>query len=785
MSNVARQVPEDSFELSMIRQSARDFAARHARKKGAWLRDVADDYIEEIRRLGWLAMFVPEQYGGLDLDFKTMAALVEELGRGLVAEPLVAIAVLGTRSLVLGDKEVLKERLLPRCVSGDELPALAWQELRGEYDPGVVSTRASLESGDWRIDGGKNFILGAGMATGFVVSARTDSGIALFWIDRHAAGVELSFESRVDGSKLGILKLTGVVVPAGNMVASAMVGHRVLEQALDEAVVMTSVEAYGVLSAALDVTLAFMRARVQFDRPIGTFQALQHRAVDLYLLQQLTSAAVGEAVEAMDATSDSRERSIAASRAKCRSSMAGLKVGKESIQLHGAIGYTDEYIIGHHLKRLLVLSAVLGNAGTHRTRLRALGLHLKDDTFAAAPPLSLGSPSSAEPGSQDWNDMDDAEFRESALRFFDEHCPRSLRFMPNRPRWDEVREWYSTLSRKGWLAPGLPREYGGMGLAPGKLLIYFEAAAMIGLPRLHDQGINQVAPILIARGTQAQRKAFIPKIISGDHVWCQGYSEPDAGSDLAALRTQARLEGEYFIVNGQKTWTSMAHDATHMYALVRTDRSAKKQKGISFLLIDLDQPGVTIRPIKNLTGDDEFCEVFLDDVRTHCSNLVGEMNDGWSVAKSLLGFERTVAGSPRRCFLMLNHLHTVARHTGKIHDAVFADLLAQLELDVLDLSALYERLGAKLRGGGLPGSEVSGMKILATETLQRLTDLLVSAVDDAGGLYGEQTFGAERIDVLAHYFTARPFTIFGGSNEIQRNIIATRVLGLPKEDRHG
>ena len=175
--------------------------------------------------------------------------------------------------------------------------------------------------------------------------------------------------------------------------------------------------------------------------------------------------------------------------------------------------------------------------------------------------------------------------------------------------------------------------------------------------------------------------------------------------------------------------------------------------------------------------------MFLDNVRTHRSNLVGELNAGWTVAKTLLGFERNIAGSPRRCFLLLNYLDAVAAATGKADDPVFADRLTQLRLDVMDLSSLYERFCEKLRGGGLPGFEVSGMKIWATESAQRLTELLVNAVDDAGGLYGPQFIGNTEVNVLAQFFNTRPFTIFGGTNEVQRNIIATRVLKLPRSDK--
>ena len=772
----------DQSELALIREAAHKFAMDHPPRKGESLLDTPQDILAQMGKLGWFGMLVPEAYGGLGLDFRAMAALLEELGRGLNAEPLVGAAVLAARTLVLGDNETLKQRLLPALASGTALAAVAWQENTGGCVSDTIATTATRDGAHWRIQGRKRFVAGASAAAGFIVSAATPDGLALFWVDRDAPGLKREYEVRVDGSRSGLLDCVGVLVSQDAVVATAQVGQSVLARAVDEATVMASVELYGVMSRALEITLEYLRNRVQFGRAIGSFQALQHRTVDLHILEQLTSASVEAAITALDSTSDERERTIAASRAKCRSSLAGLEIGRESIQMHGAIGYTDEYIVGRYLKRALTLSALFGNAEFHRRRLAALDLRqvATDETQSIQ---SAGATATRPTDKHDWNAMSDAEFRSTAMRFFEDNCPQELRFLPNRPRWVQVKDWYFTLSRGGWLAPGLPVEHGGMGLKPAKLLVYHEVAAATGAPRLHDQGINQVAPVLIARGTDEQKREYLPRIISGENVWCQGYSEPNAGSDLAGLRTEARLEGDDFIINGQKIWTSMAHDATHMYALVRTDKTAKKQSGISFLLVDLRQPGVTVRPIRNLGGDDEFCEVFLDNVRTHRSNLVGELNAGWTVAKTLLGFERNIAGSPRRCFLLLNYLDAVAAATGKADDPVFADRLTQLRLDVMDLSSLYERFCEKLRGGGLPGFEVSGMKIWATESAQRLTELLVNAVDDAGGLYGPQFIGNTEVNVLAQFFNTRPFTIFGGTNEVQRNIIATRVLKLPRSDK--
>lgn len=379
----------------------------------------------------------------------------------------------------------------------------------------------------------------------------------------------------------------------------------------------------------------------------------------------------------------------------------------------------------------------------------------------------------------DWNALSHEAFRERAARFFDEQCPPDLRHFTRRQRWKVVKPWFLILSHHGWLAPAWPVEWGGMGLDPIKQLIYIEEYERAGAPRLLDQALTNLGSILIARGTQSQREHYLPKILSGEHVWCQGYSEPNAGSDLASLRTEARQEGDWFIINGQKIWTSMAFDATHMFALVRTDKSARKQAGISFLMFPMDQPGVTVRPIRDIAGSEEFCEVFLEDVRAHRDDLVGELNAGWSIAKTLLGFERVWSGSPRQSQIALSRLEEVARANGAWKDPVFQDKYASLAFDVHDLAAMYERLVRSLVEGVGFGLESSLLKMTATETCQRVSEMIVEVAGHAGALDGLVDVEGSRIDVLTPFLESRGPTIYGGSNQIQRNILAKQLLRLP------
>jgi alkylation response protein AidB-like acyl-CoA dehydrogenase len=282
-------------------------------------------------------------------------------------------------------------------------------------------------------------------------------------------------------------------------------------------------------------------------------------------------------------------------------------------------------------------------------------------------------------------------------------------------------------------------------------------------------------------GTPEQRSYYLPKAFSGEHICCQGYSEPNAGSDLAALATSAKRDGGDFVVNGQKIWTTLAQDATHMFCLVRTDANAKAQAGISFILIDFKSPGITVRPIRNIAGDEEFCEVFFDDVRVPVTNLVGELNDGWRIAKALLSFERIFIGSPKQCQHALNRLHELADARGLWDDPVFVDRLTRFEIDVADLESLYKEFADILRRGATLGPDVSLLKIWASETVLRLSEFMLEAAGASGAYAGDVDVGGHRIDVLSHYYNARPTPIYGGSNEIQRNILAKQILQLPSE----
>ena len=374
--------------------------------------------------------------------------------------------------------------------------------------------------------------------------------------------------------------------------------------------------------------------------------------------------------------------------------------------------------------------------------------------------------------------LDDDGFRMRVRSWLAANYPPELRNPPKRLHWNESKPWYMKLAAQGWLAPGWPREHGGMGLSPGKQLIHIEEFERHGCARLPDHGIVMVGPLLIRYGTEAQKQFFLPKILSGEHIWCQGYSEPNAGSDLAGLATSAVPDGDAWVVNGQKTWTTLATDANWIFLLVRTEREAKKQEGISFLLVPMDAPGVTVRPIVNLELHDEFCETFFDDVRVPQANLVGAVNQGWTMAKALLGFERIFLGSPRQSAYALTRLRLLAERMGVSDDATFQDRYVRLRLDLADHKALYETFAAKLRRGEALGADVSMLKVHQSELFQRITDAMLEIAGENAGLL-EPMEGNRELHPSGLFIQARPSSIYGGTNEIQRNIIARNVLDLP------
>ena len=392
---------------------------------------------------------------------------------------------------------------------------------------------------------------------------------------------------------------------------------------------------------------------------------------------------------------------------------------------------------------------------------------------------------------------DEQAFRVQVRGFLREQLPsdisQKLLNMKRLHREDIVR-WHKILAKQGWAAPSWPKKFGGPGWSTIQQHIFEEECASAGAPPVLAFGVRMVAPVIMHFGNAAQQEYFLPKILSGEHWWCQGYSEPGSGSDLASLKTRAERRGDKYIVNGQKTWNTLGHYADWIFCLVRTNTEVRQQEGISFLLIDMKSPGISVRPIKLIDGGEtEVNEIWFDNVEVPVENRIGEENKGWTYAKVLLGHERVGIAQTGAAKRELHKLKQVASRTlsgGKplIQEQRFRDRLAELELEIMALEFTVLRVLSLEAKGGNPGPESSVLKIKGSEIQQLLTELKMLAigqyahgyVPDASelGWQGDPAWAVDIGGYAARYFNMRKTTIFGGSNEIQRNIIAQRILGL-------
>ncbi len=357
----------------------------------------------------------------------------------------------------------------------------------------------------------------------------------------------------------------------------------------------------------------------------------------------------------------------------------------------------------------------------------------------------------------------------------------------------DMEGWHATLNARGWLANHWPIEYGGTGWSPVERHIFEEECCAAYAPRVVPFGLSMLGPVLIRYGSEAQKKHWLPRILDGSDWWCQGYSEPGAGSDLASLRMKAERDGDHYILNGQKTWTTLAQFANMMFCLVRTSGEGKPQAGISFLLVDMSSPGIELRPIHLLEGTHEVNDVFFTDVRVPVENLVGEENRGWTYAKYLLTYERTNIAGVGFSNVALKELKAIARDQRRggrslSQDPLFAARLARVEIELENMKTTNLRVVSAAAGGGAPGPESSMLKIKGTEIRQEIDSLKRRALGAYAQPYQADAFepgyngpsaGPDyAAPVAKNYFNNRKISIFGGSNEIQKNIITKMILGL-------
>lgn len=382
----------------------------------------------------------------------------------------------------------------------------------------------------------------------------------------------------------------------------------------------------------------------------------------------------------------------------------------------------------------------------------------------------------------------DIAFRDEVRAFLTARLPQDISetfFGYQRHSWHQMIRWHKILAEQGWVAPSWPVEHGGTGWTPMQQYIFDSEAMLSGAPRLRPFGLKMIGPVLIRFGTDAQKARFLPRILSAEEYWCQGFSEPGAGSDLASLKTRAVRDGDHYVVNGQKTWTTTAQHADWMFTLVRTDPEAERpQSGISMLLIDLKSPGIDVRPIRTIDGDHHVNEVFLDNVCVPADLLVGEENNGWTCAKFLLGNERVSianVGQSKAELVLLKRLATTRMrgNTALIDDPVFARKLADLEADFLAQEVTNLRMLSSIKPGGEVGALSSFLKLRGSEIQQRIQELAMEATGPDAAPWRAHRENGHMDGYGTHgWLLSRAYTIFGGSSEVMKNIVAKQILGF-------
>ncbi|MDK1024440.1 MAG: acyl-CoA dehydrogenase family protein [Gammaproteobacteria bacterium] len=394
--------------------------------------------------------------------------------------------------------------------------------------------------------------------------------------------------------------------------------------------------------------------------------------------------------------------------------------------------------------------------------------------------------------------MSSEVFRQEVRAFLEENCAQSMR---NRSfHWedahevyntDDARQWLDAMAAKGWTAPSWPSEYGGGGLDREEHQVLAEELARIkAVAPLTGMGLAMIGPTLLEFGTEDQKQRHIPKIVSGEVSWCQGYSEPGAGSDLASLQTRAVLEGDHFVINGQKIWTSGAQYADWMFALVRTNPDVPKHEGISFVLLDMHQEGITIKPIQLISGSSPFCETFFDDAIALREDLVGELNKGWTVGKRLLQFERSgvgpvsSSGGEKKKEQPRNELAELAKHylgesDNRISDHAAREKVIRHTMDQKAFTLTAERVIQENLSGKTPGAATSIFKLVGSNLMQESNELKSTLRGVQGAGWEGNDFTESELEATRSWLTTRAVTIYGGTNEVQMNIISKRVLGLP------
>ena len=802
-----------------LRSAVRGFLASKSAEetvRGLMATDAGDDHAvwrQMSDQLGLQGIAVPEEYEGAGFGYLELGIIFEEMGRALLCAPYLSTVALAAEALLRCGDEAARKDLLPALATGRAIGTLAVLEQPGRWDEAGVRTRAHRSGAGWVLDGGKRHVPDGHIADLIMVAARTPAGVSLFAVDGEAPGLRRVPVPTLDQTRKQA-HLEFAATPA-RLVGDSGGGWPVIRRVLDAAAVLLAAEQVGGASRAVEMAADYAGLRIQFGRPIGSFQAVKHLCADMLTEAEAARSAAYYGLWAL-ASGASEDLPAAASLAKVYCSAAYTKIAADAIQVHGGIGFTWEHPAHLYLKRAKSSEAMFGTPAYHRDLLAGqLGLSEpkgRGATWTAfvppdppqgrrrsdeSPPPKAARPArerlESVPEARGANTNieirpEDQPFADEVQAWLDEHLTgefaahRGVGGPDDSAAWDVRRRWEKELSAGRWLGLTWPPEYGGRGATLSQAIIFEYLYARAQAPyRVGVQGQDLFGPTLLMFGTPEQKARFLPKILAVEEFWGQGFSEPDAGSDLASVRTQARLEGGEWVIDGQKIWMTFGASADWLYVLCRTDPSAARHRGLSLLLVPARQPGVQIRPITNMLGYGGFCEVFFDGARTSADLVVGAPGEGWKVAMAALGVERGTLlmpqqlGFEREAEEVLRLVRERASGAaGLTHQVVDAWIAVRL----MRVTAL--RTIGELVAGRTPGAQAATSKLYASVQHQRLLELGVELLAEEATVTGE---GYALEPLQRAFLLSRAETIYGGSSQIQRNIIGERILGLPKEPR--
>jgi alkylation response protein AidB-like acyl-CoA dehydrogenase len=720
--------------------------------------------------IGAIGAAFDEASGGFAGDARTMAIAMTELGRALAVEPFLGCAVVAGSVINAQTDPTTARESADRIISGQLIVVLAHD---AGVDPFACPLITAQRQGDvYVLNGLVRCVRHADVAQELLVSASLADELAIFRVPQ--ASLDVSPYRLMDGAGAADLTFRDLPVNRESRMTFAQPASEILAAALDRGLFGLAAEAAGIVTAANAATFRYLGERKQFGVPLSSFQALQHRAANMEIAAQelrnmLELAIICFAGEA------GRRRSAMLAALKVVADAMGRLVGHEAIQLHGGMGVSDELNISHYGRRLATIRAELGSADVHRQR---FGTEVEIGDLIAL---------------QDTADT--RRWRESVREFTREHLPSSIALKGRlglKIDKEDYIAWQKVLKQHGLFGCAWPAAFGGADWDLVKQLLFVQESSIRNAPMISPYGVNMVGPVIYTFGTDAQKQQHLPGILASDIWWCQGYSEPGAGSDLASLKTYAERDGDEYIVNGAKLWTTEAHWADWMHCLVRTARGGKPQSGITFLLIDMKTPGISIKPIITIDGLHHTNALFLDNVRVPVANRVGDEGMGWTIAKFLLSKERVSIADTGPKLRLLNHVREIWQAMaaqpsmpGPVR-SVLGTKLADLTIQLLSLCTMERQFVEAWSKGKSFGAEASILKVRGTEVLQGLCELalelegpMAAAHDpvDAHRNPHEPLSMSQQASLIGYeYLYSRCWSIFGGTNEIQRNIIAKDAL---------